>query len=271
MAFRSWANNLVPYDYHFWCVHIYVHDRQTGQTTLVSVSSEGDIGNDSSSSPSISGDGRYVAFSSVADNLVEVDTNNLEDVFVHDRVTGQTKRVSVSEKGVQGNAMALNPVISGDGRYIAFDSDADNLVPDDVNGYGDVFVYDRKTGQIELASIAADGRQANSHSFSATISYGGRYVAFTSWATILTPMEPDLIMDVYVHDMFSGENTFLSATYDGSLRDGHSITPSISSDGRYVAFHSSAENLVKDDDNGCGDVFVVDWLEMGLYLPLVMR
>jgi archaellum component FlaF (FlaF/FlaG flagellin family) len=119
---------------------VFVHDRVTGQTTRVSVASDGTQGNGHSGSPSISADGRYVAFSSSASNLVPGDTNGRGDVFVHDRLTGQTTRVSVASDGTQGNGDSWWPSISADGRYVAFASEASNLVPGDTNGTWDVFV-----------------------------------------------------------------------------------------------------------------------------------
>jgi archaellum component FlaF (FlaF/FlaG flagellin family) len=117
-----------------------VHDRLTGQTTRVSVASDGTEGNGRSWAPSISADGRYVAFYSEASNLVPGDTNGRADVFVHDRLTGQTTRVSVASDGTEGNGASEFPRISADGRYVAFISDASNLVPGDTNGTGDIFV-----------------------------------------------------------------------------------------------------------------------------------
>jgi Tol biopolymer transport system component len=120
---------------------VFVHDRQTGQTTLVSVDSGGGQGNLSSVDPHISGNGRFVAFVSYASNLVAGDTNGRGDVFVHDRATGQTTRVSVGSEGAQGNAGSASPAISANGAHVSFISDADNLVIGDTNGYADAFVY----------------------------------------------------------------------------------------------------------------------------------
>jgi Tol biopolymer transport system component len=157
VAFRSYASNLVAGDTNNVCdtdyddVHddncpdIFVHDRQTGETTVVSVDSVGNQGNDRSNRPAISADGRYVAFSSYASNLVAADTNAKPDVIAHDRRTRATDRVNVDSLGNQGNGDSgwLGPTMSADGRYVAFDSGASNLVAGDTNGVGDVFVHDR--------------------------------------------------------------------------------------------------------------------------------
>ena len=130
-----------------------------GSTTLVSVSSSGEQGNNTSWKGSISADGRFVAFYSAATNLVSEDTNYATDIFVHDRQTSETTRISVSSSGAQGNGGSSNPSISSDGRYIAFESDASNLVSGDTNDFGDIFVHDRQTGQTTLVSISSGGVQ----------------------------------------------------------------------------------------------------------------
>src|SRR5207244_2940325 len=129
---------------------VFVHDLQTGSTERVSVASDGTEGNSHAFRPTISGDGRYVAFHSVASNLVPGDTNYNaslfiagEDVFVHDRQTATTERVSVASDGSQANNDSSNPAISADGRYVALNSLASNLVPEDTNGIFDIFVRDR--------------------------------------------------------------------------------------------------------------------------------
>ncbi len=141
MAFESGATNLVSGDTN-GKTDVFVHDRQTGQTTRVSVRSDGTQGNGNSEEPFISTDGRYVAFDSEATNLVSGDTNGTWDVFVHDRQTGQTTRVSVRSNGTQGNGASGLPSISTDGRYVAFESGATNLVSGDTNGKTDIFVHD---------------------------------------------------------------------------------------------------------------------------------
>jgi Tol biopolymer transport system component len=167
---------------------IFVRDRQSGQTELVSVSSAGVQGNYGSSNPTISADGRFVAFESSASNLVPGDTNGANgDIFVHDRETGQTERVSVSSAGAQGNYGSVDPTISADGRFVAFRSEANNLVPGDTNDRPDVFVRDRQTGETERVSVSSAGTQGNGHSVHPTISADGRFVAFESSASNLVP------------------------------------------------------------------------------------
>jgi hypothetical protein len=172
-----------------------------GCTERVSVDSAGNQGNDYSFYPAISADGRFVAFGSLADNLVPDDTNGTYDVFVHDRKTGATKRISVDSAGNQGNEGSYDPAISADGRFVAFWSAADNLVPGDTNGTVDVFVHDRKTGTTKRVSVDSAGNQGNSDSYDPAISADGRFVAFSSWANNLVPGDSNGSGDVFVHQV----------------------------------------------------------------------
>ena len=230
-----------------------------GETTRLSVASDGSEGNGSSALPAISADGRYVAFESLARNLVSDDTNNFADIFVHDRQTGETTRASVASDGAEANHASLAPGISADGRYVAFWSSASNLVPDDTNDTADIFVRDRHTGETTRVSVSSDGTEANGFSaFIPTISADGRYVAFQSSATNLVSGDTNNFADIFVHDRQTGETTRASVAGDGTEGNNSSDYPSISADGRYVAFHSSASNLVPDDTNDTADIFVHD-------------
>jgi Tol biopolymer transport system component len=260
IAFASRASNLVAGDTN-GKQDIFVHDRLTGQTTRVSVASDGAQGNGDSGQPVISADGRFVAFYSSASNLVPGDTNGVEDVFVHDRLTGQTTRVSVASDGAQGNGPSWGPSISADGRFVAFESRASNLVPGDTNGTTDVFVHDRHTGQTMRVSVASDGREGNSYSWLARISADGRFVVFTSDASNLVAGDTNGTWDVFVHDRLTGQTTMVSVASDGTPGNGRSIGVSISGDGRFVAFMSEASNLVAGDTNGTWDVFVAAAVE----------
>ena len=147
---------------------------------------------------SLSAEGRLVAFESYASNLVPGDTNGRLDVFVHDRQTRLTERVSVDSAGIQGNGSSRQPSISADGRFMAFTSDATNLVPGDTNGRTDVFVHDRQTGTTERVSVDSAGNQGNAGSSGVGISGDGRFVAFTSSATNLVPGDTNSVADVFV-------------------------------------------------------------------------
>ncbi len=245
-----------------------------GETTRVSVSSNGKQGNGYSSGSSISANGRYVAFSSSASNLVAGDTNNVSDVFVHDRQTKQTTRTSVASNGMQGNFASGSPIISADGRFVAFQSSASNLVLGDTNNQGDIFVYDRQTKQTTRVSVASNGTQSNSGFFTGlfngnpfysvnsnpTISADGRFVAFESLATNLVAGDTNGTYDVFVHDRLTKQTSRISTASNGEQGNSDSASPSISADGRFVAYISFARNLVAGDTNGADDVFVHDRL-----------
>jgi hypothetical protein len=164
------------------------------------VGSSGNEGNGNSLRAAISADGRYVAFMSWASNLVPGDTNGSADVFVHDLQTGATTRLSVDSDGNQGNGDSWNPAISADGRYVAFQSWASNLVPGDTNGSADVFVHDLQTGATTRLSVDSSGNEGNDESYDPAVSADGRYVAFESLASNLVPGDTNDEWDIFVHD-----------------------------------------------------------------------
>jgi uncharacterized repeat protein (TIGR01451 family) len=236
-----------------------------GFTELVSLSSAGIQGDQDSQTPSISADGRYVAFVSLAENLVSGDTNLATDVFVRDRLLGTTERVSVSSAGRQGdgNSGLLNlmggPSISGDGRFVAFSSEASNLVRGDRNANPDVFVHDRATGETARVSVATGGAEANAGGSEPTISRDGRIVAFLSNADNIVP-DGNFTADVFVHDRQTGVTERISQAPDGSDANGQSLfAPHLSADGRFVYYTSFASNLVAGDpDNSDVDAYLFD-------------
>ncbi len=232
----------------------------SGVTSRVSVASDGRQGNFDSQTfraPAMSADGRFVAFESSASNLVAGDTNGRYDVFVRDRLAGVTRRVSVGAGG-QANNGSDSPAISADGRFVAFYSDASNLVAGDTNGRSDVFVRDRLAGVTRRVSVGAGG-QANSESFGPAISADGRFVAFYSYASNLVAGDTNGRSDVFVRDRLAGVTRRVSVGAGGQANS-DSFGPAISADGRFVAFDSSASNLVVGDTNGTFDVFVRDRL-----------
>ena len=259
VAFASDASNLVADDTNTTS-DIFVRDRSTGVTTRVSVDSSGSQALYAAFSydPALSADGRFVAFTSLARNLVADDTTSEFDVFVHDRDTGVTSRVSTSTSGVQGNGDSNGATLSADGRYVAFASSASNLVADDTNAASDIFVHDRETGETSRVSVSSSGIQANDDSYGAALSADGRYVAFYSLASTLVAGDSNSRSDVFVHDRESGVTTRVSLDSSGAQANGASTSPALSADGRYVAFSSDASNLVANDNNSRADVFIHD-------------
>jgi hypothetical protein len=263
---------------------VFVHDRDTDgdgiydeagavSTVRVSEDSNGNEANETSGSPSISADGRHVAFESVADNLVVGDTLGFIDIFVHDRDADgdgiydeagevSTARVSVDSAGAEANGDSSSASISTNGRYVAFVSNATNLVGvgNDTNGSTDIFVHDLQTGATNRVSVDSTGIQGNGHSYAPSISGDGKYVAFYSEANNLVASDNNFSADVFVHDLQTGITTRVSVDSAGSEGNGGSYFPSISSDGKFVAFESDATNLLGggNDANGSTDIFVYE-------------
>jgi Tol biopolymer transport system component len=243
VAFESAASNLVPSDTN-GVRDIFVRDRLIGTTERASVATGGAQGDGNCFHLAMSLDGRYVAFESLATNLVPGDANGQPDVFVRDRVSGTTELVSISTSGAQGNGISEVPAISADGRFVAFESIASNLIAGDSNGVYDVFVRDRQSATTERVSIRSGGAQSNGPSYWASISANGRFVSFTSEATNLVPGDTNAHRDVFVRDSRNATTERVSLGVGGTQGNGDSFSGFISADGRYVAFSSGASNLV---------------------------
>lgn len=253
VAFISDATNLVPDDTN-GVADVFVRDVLSGRTERVSVASDGTQADGPSDDPAVSCPGTLVVFSSHATNLVPGDTNGASDIFLHDRRTGETTRVSVAADGSQANGHSTRPELSNTGRWLVFVSDASNLVPGDVNGQPDVFACNLRTGAIELVSLASDGAQADAASARPAISANGRFIAFESAATNLDPADGFAGVDIFVRDRRLGRTTLASGSAAGPV-DGAASYPSLSASGRWIAFASAATNLVPGDTNGFIDVF----------------
>jgi len=226
--------------------------------TPVSVDSAGNLGNSFSDTPSISADGRFVAFYSQASNLVPGDTNNNTDIFVRDTLTNTTTRVSVDSAGNQGNDRSEGASISADGRFVAFQSHASNIVPGDTNLRPDIFVRDRLTNTTTGVSVDSAGNPANNGAYNPSISADGRFVAFESRASNIVPGDTNRSPDIFVRDTLTNTTTRVSVDSAGNPGNSSSDSPSISADGRFVAFDSKSSNLVPGDTNNDHDIFVAD-------------
>lgn len=260
LVFSSNASNLVRNDTNE-AGDVFVHDRQTGKTTRVSINSSGEEANSSSTVLAMSPDARYVVFASTATNLVPGVRDGTLHAFVRDRETEETTIASVSSTGEPANAgvwVAFVGAVSADGRYVAFDSKATNLVDDDTNASLDVFVHDRQKGETTRVSISSDGVEGDQSSAYPAMSADGRYVAFASRATNLVKNDANGVRDIFVHDRETAETTRVSITIDGQEADDDSRYPAISGDGRYVVFNSLATNIVEGDTNETWDVFLYD-------------
>lgn len=254
-------------------VDVYLRDRATGVTHRISRGVDGEP-NEGSFHPSVSADGRLVAFTSFATNLVAEDGNGQPDVFLHDRETGATTLVSVSASGEQGDDMSADAIVTADGSAVVFTSFASNMVPGDTNTCAlgsnvfscpDVFLRDLEDGSIERVSVATGGGQSDGWSSTPDVTPDGRFVTFQSDATNLAEIDTNMERDVFVHDRATGVTERVSVSSHGGEGNARSTNASISDDGRIVAFESGASNLVPRDGNQQGnanlpppDVFVHD-------------
>ena len=241
---------------------IYLRNITDTTSSLVSKGPDGKAGNRNSQpggfAPGISADGRFVAFSSQSTNLTADDTNVFEDVFVADVASGAVELIS---RGTDGPANGVSSFarLSGDGRYVVFQSNASNLVADDTNGVTDVFVYDRVDGIMRRVSIGSDGAETDGQSITPTISDDGRYVAFASRATnLVAPPTSRAFEQIYVADWRTQSVQLASVNDQGVAGNAISFLPDLTGDGGQVAFKSEAFNLVPNDTNGEPDVFVRD-------------
>lgn len=260
VAFTSFAANFAPGDGN-GTADIFIKDTQTGVLALVSTGTDGMPANGESGHPAISADGRFVAFQSRADNLVEGDGNGRSDVFIKDTQTGGLALVSADAAGVPGNkasgfdALAL----SADGRYVIFESEADNLVGGDVNGKRDVFLKDTQTGAIALTSTGAAGAQGEDDSYlSVAISADGVMAFFSSNANNLAAADTVNKTDIFRKNTQTGVVDLLATDSTGVPGDGASDRLAVTPDGFLVAFSSAAANLVADDANSKTDIFLKD-------------
>ena len=266
VVFHSAASNLVSGDTNNK-IDVFLKDTQTGALTRLSVSNSGTEGNEDSYTPNITGNGKYIVFSSGASNLVSGDTNGWNDVFLYNREMGSLALVSQSN-GILGNANSsadssrdtsgpVSLASSADGRYIVFASSASNLVSGDTNGAQDIFLKDTTTGDVTRISVSEGGTQGNGPSYAASITSDGRYVTFYSHASNLVSGDGNGVADVFLYDRLAATT---SDTTDVTLRlvsksgstegNADSVDPSVTANGRYVVFHSSSSNLVPGDNAG---------------------
>lgn len=284
LAFSNFFGGLVPNDPEGEGTDVFLLDLTTQQVQMISVSSQGENGNQFAfyDSLSISADGRYVAFASDATNLVPNDVNGETDIFVRDTLTGTTTLASVSSTGAQLAANTrdfnLRPAISANGQFVVFQSGANNLVPNDTNGDDqDIFVRDLNAGTTIRVSVNSNGEQsrpwnriASADSRNPSISGDGRFIAFESNAINLDPRDTGINnFDIFVHDRQTSQTRQVSVNSQGEVATGTSLlereigptttnwssNPVISANGRYVVFQSGATNLVANDTNDRVDIF----------------
>jgi Tol biopolymer transport system component len=265
VAFSSEANNLAADDANN-ARDVYLHDRDTGDTILVSHATGGGAGNGVSDEPSISADGNFVSFRSTATNLVDGSPANTEsDIFIWNRSNGSIQLASVNDGGNTPSQFSAEPFTSADGNFVAYTTPTSNMVNGvtDANNVRDVVRWNRTSGQNDLVSVTPVGTSGNRASFDPSVSQTGQFVAFRSEADDLVPGADGngAVRDIYVRDMDGGPTgtILVSRGLNGAAANGPSDSPSISADGRFIVFSSEASNLTVDDTNGnVRDVFVFD-------------
>lgn len=261
VVFESHATNLVEGDTNGHA-DIFVRDLVLNVTARVSLSSSGQEIKAACESPSIAADGRHVVFSSHSGKFVMNDTNGKEDIFLRDVKLKTTICLSVSSSGIPGDDNSYSPMISADGRYAVFVSEASNLVEGDTNKSPDVFVRDLKKNVTKRVSVSSSGGQANADCIAPSISANGRYVAFMSWASNLAGQSDDTF-HIFVRDNVLEKTFMVSVNSSGAKANDFNQYPSLSGDGRTVAFVSNASNMVVGDANGVTDIFVRGPLHQG--------
>lgn len=258
IAFESEASNLVRGDQN-QASDVFVYDPKRRKLVRASVTSDGSELTGSSRHPALSADGRFVAFESNATNLEPADQGSDPDIYVHDFQTGATRLVSAGIDGAPSNRQCWNPAISADGRYVAYESFASNLVPDDTNGASDVFVFDQVTSTTVRASVTYTGAQANFGGSLPAISGNGRFVSFSTNAYNMVPGYPYPGLNHYVRDLVNQTTEQISlraGTTETTSGGEYSLAP-LSDDGRFVVFSTQAQLVPEDVDQGM-DVYVRD-------------
>lgn len=254
VAFQSEATNLVSGDTGGF-TDIFLRDTVNNITTRISVDTAGNAGNGDSTGCSISADGRFILFNSSASNLVANDTNNVTDVFLHDRMFAKTSRVSLTDLDTQANDTSDSGDMSADARYIAFRSAANNIVLGDSLGQSDIFVRDLIAGTTVRVSVSSSGAEARDDSLHPAISADGQHVAFSSDATNLVVGDTNARRDIFIHSLNTGGTILASKSSGGTLGNADSTRADISADGSAVVFESNATNIVLGS-GGWGGIFV---------------
>ena len=257
LAFTSQANNFSETDSSA-NQDIYIKNLQTGQLVWASATAQNSQSNGDSQHPSLSGNGNLVAFDSLASNLSGIDTNNKSDIFLKNLKTGELRLISTNQQGAQGNGHSSHPLLSSDGRWLAFESDASNLVVGDTNGKRDIFIKDLQTGLIERLNLSSNGQQDNGNAHLEAMSANGRVLAFSSDGDNLSAGDSNRQRDIFIKNRDKAGVERVSLDSAGQQANGASHDADLSSDGRIVSFSSKASNLSANDNNLSEDVFVKD-------------
>lgn len=266
VLFVSHDSDVVPGDSNGYS-DIFVRDMISRETTCVSTASDGTFGDYyPSGDGSLSDDGRYAVYSSSASNLYPGDANSKQDCILKDLQSGEATNVSYTYNGGQGNNHSFYPVISGDGSKVAFISYSTDMVPGDVSSLGNLFIRDIATGDIERVDATTSGGESTKEVdlIYCDVDYTGRNVVFGSRQTDIVSTPAGVASQVFLRDTVSDETTVVSRAIGGEAADNQNNSPRISSDGRWVSFMGQATNLVEDDTNNMGDLFLRDMQSDGV-------
>ncbi|MBC7835585.1 MAG: PD40 domain-containing protein [Phycisphaerales bacterium] len=259
VAFVSEAPDITPPDAN-GVSDIFLRDRSAMATTRVSLSNDESPANGANTNPSIDAAGRYVVFESLATNLA-TDGNGHRDIFLRDTFLGMTSRISIGQGGGGGdepNGPSSSASISRDGQWVAFVTEASNIVPGDIGPQADIALVELASGQVFRASADQSGLDANGAASEPVVSSGGQFVAFTSAASDLVALDLNGVPDIFVFSRATGQTERISVSSAELEASGASWSPRISADGRYVSFVSDADNLTMGDTNGTPDIYIRD-------------
>lgn len=243
---------------------VFWRDRNTGLTKLISAGLNGEEGNGDCYAPSISGDGKTVAFESHATNLVADDKNGVKDIFLWQSASNKIERVSMGHDGKEANAESYEPSVSGDGNLIAFTSTASNIsATEKGTSNNNVFLRNMQLGTTVMISIDPTTKKGGGGS-NASIAYDGKRIAFYSHTSSLVSNDKNGLWDIFLWDQNNPQLKRISLTADGKERNqgiesaNRVVVPSISGNGRYIVFSTTASNMVPGDNNNLQDVFIYD-------------
>lgn len=257
VAFTSQASNFSEIDGSS-NQDIYIKNLHTGQLVWASATAQNSQSNGDSQHPSLSANGNLLAFDSLASNLSPIDTNNKSDIFLKNLKTGELRLISSNQQGVQGNGHSSHPLLSHDGRWLAFESDASNLVANDTNGKRDIFMKDLQTGMIERLNLASNGQQDNGNAHLEAMSANGRILAFSSDGNNLSAGDSNQQTDIFIKNRDKVGVERVSVDSVGRQANGTSHHADLSNDGRLISFSSNASNLIANDGNLSEDIFIKD-------------
>jgi Tol biopolymer transport system component len=259
VCFASDSTNFEPGDSGLW-TDIFVHDQISGITERIDRTPSGGWPSGHALGSAVSSDARFIAYTSKAPDIVPNDTNGAEDLFLYDRSTQVTERISVANDGTEANGETNYLfTMSSDARYFAFASTASNLTVGDTNGDFDVFVRDRYLQTTECVSVALDGLPSNGLSGAPFVSDDGRFIAFGSHGSNVIIGDDNQTADAFLRDRTAGQTVLITATPWGSVGHLGAFPSAISSDGRWVGFFGESRDYVAGDYNGKSDAFVRDW------------